>query len=252
MPRKHRRSVFDQAARLIGKASKVFALAGEGLSGESGLAPFIDDAKLWHGNKPSWLARRDTFERHPELAWDWYRSRRREVRRHEPNAAHRALADWQAVERNMILMTYCTAGYHEQAGQERLYEYRGTVWGNRCLECGQARRDTAQFQVALPVCPSCQAVERPDVSWLDDTRRVWREYAEDTPYMIFHALSEYDVLLVVGRGIVEEKPDFIRWLRAVEISDAGQKLERSLFLPGPAKGVLPDLLKAAATHRRER
>ena len=249
MTRREKRSVFDQAARDIGRAKKIFVLTGEGLSQESGLPPFIDDAKLWHGHKPSWLVRRQTFEREPELVWDWYRQRRREVRRHEPNAAHRALADWQAEQSNMVVITSCTAGLHREAGHEVVYEYQGSIWEKRCEACNRVTADRVQLQIALPRCPDCQAVERPDVSWLDHDG-VNREYNEDTPFMDFQLNAGYDMALVIGTGIVEQCFGFTRWLRTVEVHDQGQRGGRSTFVPGPARSILPQLLKAAATHRR--
>src|SRR5258708_4624256 len=74
-------------------ARQVAVLTGAGVSAESGIPTFRDALTgLWASYRPEALAPPSAFRRNPELVWSWYRMRRREIARKEPNPGHPALA----------------------------------------------------------------------------------------------------------------------------------------------------------------
>lgn len=242
---------FDRAAMLLGRAQQVYVVTGDGLTEESGVPPMVDDSRPWNGNKPSWLATLHTFMAHPELVWEWYGERRRLIRRTVPNAAHHALAVWEATQGNVNLLTSSVDGLHTEAGHENLSEVCGSIWRNVCIKCGRKRRSrTAAPYGGVPVSPCCQQFERPDVLWPDNDRDARKPlFTSQGPT----ARENVDVLVIVGaRAELAERVFFsgFQWKDLIEIHEGSQLRNRGVFLCGPARSVLPQLLKAAATHRR--
>ncbi len=82
-------------------AERVVVFTGAGMSAESGVPTFRDALTgLWERFDPAELASPQAWERDPALVWAWYEWRAALVRRVEPNAGHRALAEWAgAVDR---------------------------------------------------------------------------------------------------------------------------------------------------------
>lgn len=74
------------------------ALAGAGVSAESGIPTFRGAGGLWRSFPPEALATPQAFVRRPSLVWEFYSWRREVVAACRPNRAHHALA---ALERRL-------------------------------------------------------------------------------------------------------------------------------------------------------
>ena len=71
-------------------------LSGAGISAESGVPTFRDDATgLWAKYDPYELSSTDGWQSHPERVWAWYLWRHHLVAQVQPNDGHRAVAAWQ-------------------------------------------------------------------------------------------------------------------------------------------------------------
>ncbi len=69
--------------------------SGAGMSAESGIPTFRDaQTGLWERFSPEQLASPEGWERDRGLVWAWYQWRTGLVRRVQPNAGHRAAAEW--------------------------------------------------------------------------------------------------------------------------------------------------------------
>ncbi|MGI8748468.1 MAG: Sir2 family NAD-dependent protein deacetylase, partial [Deinococcus sp.] len=83
----------SQAAARLRSARRVAVLTGAGVSAESGIPTFRDARTgLWARFRPEDLASPEAYWRDPELVWDWYAGRYRDVTQAQPNRAHRLLA----------------------------------------------------------------------------------------------------------------------------------------------------------------
>jgi NAD-dependent deacetylase len=198
------------ARALLAAAKRVVVLTGAGVSAESGVPTFRGAAGLWKQFRPEDLATPQAFARDPCLVWEWYQWRRGLIRRCAPNAAHRAIAVWMAREGGVTLVTQNVDDLHERAardagesldGPPRLLKLHGSIFHARCTRCAnRSRLDDvvdATSAAALPRCPACGAMLRPDVVWFGES------LPEDALAAAFRAAAECRACLVVGTaGVV--------------------------------------------------
>src|SRR5690625_7217385 len=86
------------------------------------------------------LATPEAFRRQPALVWGWYLWRRQRVRAAQPNAAHLALAQWQAAAGadRVLCLTQNVDDLHERAGCCEVVQLHGNVFSSLCAECGRS------------------------------------------------------------------------------------------------------------------
>lgn len=153
-------------------ASHVVALTGAGISAESGIPTFRDPDGLWEKFEPQELANIEAFLDNPELVQGWYRHRRQVVTEAEPNAAHRALADLEALVPSVTVITQNVDDLHNRAGSRSVWELHGNITRNYCIDCEQEaspeRVDDAIEQGEPATCTACGGLIRPDVVWFGE------------------------------------------------------------------------------------
>lgn len=157
-------------------AECVAVLTGAGISAESGIPTFrgqSDAGALWRNYSPEQLATPEAFERDPRLVWEWYDWRRGCVARAEPNAGHRALAEFErrcaATGRRFTLITQNVDGLHDRAGSRQVVKLHGDLWILRCLSCGREERDERVPLDPLPPRCDCGGLQRPAVVWFGES-----------------------------------------------------------------------------------
>lgn len=202
----------DKARAILAGARSVVVLTGAGISAESGVPTFRGPDGLWKSHRPEELATPQAFRKDPLLVWEWYAWRRAKVAACAPNAGHRALARLALQGgRPVTLVTQNVDGLHEMAAREEAHggdespavplHLHGSLFGDRCSGCGARFPGSgvvdASALEALPRCPRCGALLRPDVVWFGeslDGRILDRA---------FEAATEADVCLAVGTsGVV--------------------------------------------------
>ena len=196
----------SRARELLARALRVVVFTGAGVSAESGVPTFRGAGGLWKSFKPEDLATPEAFGRDPRLVWEWYAWRRDLVARCRPNAAHLALARWALSRPGVTLVSQNVDDLHERAAREvagdaeaarragpvRLH---GSLFHDQCTRCawrGPARAVDASTVAALPHCPECGGLARPDVVWFGEMLPVRAVEAA------FAAAAEADACLVVG------------------------------------------------------
>jgi len=177
----------------------VTVLTGAGMSAESGIPTFRDalmstpsppaaaiprgesavlgrpgdGAGLWSRFDPAQLASEDGFRADPERVWDWYAERRAGVRAAEPNAGHRALADFAQRHPGVLtLVTQNVDDLHQRAGHADAIRLHGDILEDRWLDpcrqrCGRAAADAAPGRP--PRCADCGNLVRPGVVWFGES-----------------------------------------------------------------------------------
>src|SRR5699024_3761961 len=180
---------FDETAlENIQTARKIVFFSGAGISAESGVPTFRDALSgLWAQYDPMELATPEAFARQPALVWGWYLWRRQRVQEAQPNAAHIALAEWQAEQgdREIICLTQNVDDLHERAGCSHVLHLHGNLFTSLCAECThtvsedalpeehRAGAHDATFhpqgqEIEPPVCRDCGGYLRPGVIWFGD------------------------------------------------------------------------------------
>ncbi|MEE2033856.1 SIR2 family NAD-dependent protein deacylase [Rhodococcus chondri] len=187
---------------LARRARSVTVLAGAGMSAESGVPTFRDaQTGLWENFDVTALATPEAWRADPATVWAWYQWRVALVRRVEPNAGHRALADWSKTA-GVQIVTQNVDDLHERAGSTVLAHLHGSLFSPRCTDCGRDAEipDPPPEPVEHldpPRCLHCGGMVRPGVVWFGEMlpREPWDAATG--------AVRNADLLLVVGTsGVV--------------------------------------------------
>jgi NAD-dependent protein deacetylase/lipoamidase len=188
----------------LGAARRVLVISGAGISAESGIPTFRSEGGWWKGENPEELATLASFKSRPEKIWEWYDYRRQLVARAEPNAAHRAVADWRRPSRDIFIITQNVDDLHERAGSREVVHIHGSIWRLKCLkEGGPVWEDRRVPLPKLPPDCPCGGIARPDVVWFDEALpRDARKRIKD-----YFTAGRIDVAFVVG---TEATFDYVR------------------------------------------
>ncbi len=132
----------EVAATLLAGARHAVALAGAGMSKESGIPTFRGEGGLWTTNGEPPMNQFDGFAADPKR---WWERRLAEgvgafaasIDSAQPNHGHRALAELEAIGVLGHLITQNIDDLHRRAGQRSITEIHGNRHWMRCLRCGQ-------------------------------------------------------------------------------------------------------------------
>jgi NAD-dependent deacetylase len=193
-------NLIERAALVLTEARSVVALTGAGLSVESGIPPFRGPGGLWtkHGEPP--MNGYERFLADPRRAWEERLSARgpmRELwetlRRAQPNAGHRALADLETAGVLDFLITQNVDDLHRQAGSRKVAEIHGNYTLVRCLECGRrSPLDSVSLVELPPRCGECGGILK------SDTVSFGEPIPTDVLALCFEVTERCDCMLVAG------------------------------------------------------
>jgi NAD-dependent deacetylase len=251
-------SLGDDLARVaqqLSAAGHVVALTGAGLSVESGIPPFRGPGGLWtkYGEPPMDGYRR--FLEDPAAAWrerlspraEWALALRDTLAAAEPNAGHRALAEFEQIGLLGCVITQNIDDLHAQAGSSNLLEIHGNHRLLRCLECVRRFEPDA---IAIdpddlpPRCPDCGGPVK------GDTVQFGEPIPPDVLRRCYAEVERSDCMLVIGTSAtVYPAADFpMEVLRrggcVIEINPTDTDFTASATesLRGPAGALLSRLL----------
>lgn len=148
----------------------IVILTGAGVSAESGLATFRGPDGLWDGHRVEDVCTPEAFRRDPALVHAFYDARREKLGAVEPNAAHRALARFDAEwPGELFLVTQNVDDLHERAGSKRLLHMHGELAKGWCLACGERFGWAGPMGVGAQ-CSACGTIGavRPDIVWFGE------------------------------------------------------------------------------------
>ncbi len=131
--------------------------------------PTFRDAQtgLWAQYNPLDLATPEAFLEDPALIWRWYRWRRELVAQAKPNAGHFALAALAERVPRLTLITQNVDGLHQRAGSDKVIEFHGNLFTERCFSEGIVVTD-ADHEAEVPKCSACGGMLRPGVVWFGE------------------------------------------------------------------------------------
>ena len=72
---------------------RLVVLTGAGISAESGIPTFRASDGLWENHRIEDVASPEGWIRNPDLVLEFYNTRRRQIKKAQPNAGHFALRD---------------------------------------------------------------------------------------------------------------------------------------------------------------
>jgi NAD-dependent deacetylase len=176
-------------------------LSGAGISAESGVPTFRDDATgLWSKYDPYELSSTEGWNNHPERVWAWYLWRHHLVGQVEPNAGHLAVAGWED-HAKVSVITQNVDDLHERAGSRTVHHLHGSLFEFLCDTCGATFSDPLppmpdpELERMPPRCP-CSGLIRPGIVWFG-------EQLPPGPWQAaVDAVATCDLLVVVGTSAI--------------------------------------------------
>jgi NAD-dependent deacetylase len=188
----------------------VVVLTGAGISVASGLPTYRGPGGLWTRPGNEEVPDAALYARDPSRLWALFGPLRGQARAARPNAAHLALAAWEARRAegaSFTLLTQNVDGLHSRAGSRNVVELHGSLLRTRCGNPGCALspfEDTAEPAQA-PACERCGRALRPDITLFDEALPVDAEWAAKK------ALRDCDLFLAIGTsGTVAPAANFVR------------------------------------------
>ncbi|MDZ4761964.1 MAG: NAD-dependent deacylase [Alphaproteobacteria bacterium] len=204
---------------------RVVILTGAGVSAESGMGTFRDKDGIWTRHRLEDVATPEGFARNPSLVHEFYNTRRAALAGAKPNAAHLALARFEAAVTeaggDFLLVTQNVDNLHEAAGSRAIIHMHGELLRALCDACGQSGvwHDGLSEEAACPVCRRGGRM-RPDVVWFGESPYRMEE--------IDDRLSACDVFVSIGTsGEVYPAAGFVQLARQAGAHTVELNLERS-------------------------
>ncbi|XP_072309001.1 NAD-dependent protein lipoamidase sirtuin-4, mitochondrial [Eucyclogobius newberryi] len=219
----------EELQEFVSRASRLFILTGAGLSTESGIPDYRSEKvglyartsrrPMEHMEFIRSAKSRQRYWARNFVGWPQFSS-------HQPNAAHRALQQWEQRGKLHWLVTQNVDALHSKAGQKSLTELHGCSHRVICLGCGdisareylQRRFETLNpdwtahagavapdgdvfledeqvLHFRVPSCEHCGGVLKPEVTFFGDT------VSKTTVQFVHERLAESDAVLVVGSSL---------------------------------------------------
>ena len=209
-PDKVLEAALAQAVELLQRARYCIALAGAGISAESGIPTYRGKDGLWTKAGEPPLNQYQRFLADPNDYWETQRQRRENpdelfatLREAVPNDGHFGLAELERLGILQHTITQNIDNLHRLAGSERLTEIHGNSHHTRCLACN-ARAPFDEIPSALPPrCEDCGGLLK------SDTVMFGEPIPRDRLAACFHEAEQADCLLLVGTtAVVTPAADF--------------------------------------------
>ncbi len=229
----------------------VVVLTGAGVSADSGVATFRDAGGLWEGHRPEDVATFEAWERDRAMVWRFYQKRRAQLRSVEPNAAHRALADFAVRCEHagvpFLLVTQNVDDLHERAGSAALHMH-GELASLRCERCGARVRELARVDPDHFVpCAKCgHEALRPDIVWFGEIPKFLDEIdqaMEQCAHFVAIGTSG-NVWPAAGLLGIARAAGAATWVQALE--EPSNLNSRDRFFPGRATVAVAPMLDRIA------
>lgn len=156
--------ISEELRRRFARATRVLVLTGAGVSAESGVPTFRGGGHtaVWKGMPFDAISSARMIQSDLPAVWEWFDYRRHLLQSLEPNAAHKAIADWQRRFDDFTLVTQNVDGLHQKAGSRDVVELHGSIWRARCIAC-HSRYEISPEKGRPQMCPGCGDAVRPDV-----------------------------------------------------------------------------------------
>jgi NAD-dependent SIR2 family protein deacetylase len=196
------------AAEAIRTADALLIGAGAGMGVDSGLPDFRGTEGFWKAYPPFRgrpfhdLSTPHWFRTDPALAWGFFGHRLNLYRTAKPHRGFDCLRRWgQQRPRGAFVFTSNVDGQFQKAGfaETEIVECHGSIHHLQCTrQCGQliwpadgvqvnVDETTIRARSALPICPRCGAIARPNIlmfnDWDWDESRTTEQHARYTTWL---------------------------------------------------------------------
>ena len=161
----------EAVADLIVSSDKVLVFTGAGVSTESGIPDFRGAGGIWSKYDPEDFTIQKFLadSRVRKMHWELLAGGELSMTTVQPNPAHQAITDLEAIGKLYGVITQNVDGFHQKAGisEDMVFQLHGDLSHAKCLSCSQRypMEEVAEWlKVGLdePECKSCQGMLKPD------------------------------------------------------------------------------------------
>ena len=150
----------------------IVILTGAGISAESGIKTFRDQNGLWEDHDIMEVASPQGFERNPELVYDFYNQRRKQLLSDDvvPNEGHFALVKLEReFSGTVTIITQNVDDLHERSGSKEVIHMHGELLKMRCKKSKKIFSIKSNFNQKSN-CPCCleEGNLRPHIVWFGE------------------------------------------------------------------------------------
>jgi NAD-dependent deacetylase len=223
----------------------IVVLTGAGISAESGIETFRATDGLWANHPVDDVATPEGFERNPQLVYQFYNQRRRQLLSQEirPNPAHTALARFEhEFDGEFLLVTQNVDNLHERAGSDKLLHMHGELLKMRCLN-SKLIFDISEDLDFDTQCRCCRSAGnlRPHVVWFGEMPFHMNQ--------INNALESCDLFVAIGTsGNVYPASGFYQTAKIrrahtweLNLEETGSSFDTHVY--GPATETVPQFFE---------
>jgi len=174
--------------------SSIVVLTGAGISAESGVSTFRDNDGLWENHRIEDVATPTAWLNDPELVWNFYQTRRRQLLEVKPNPAHIALTKLEEGVKEFTLITQNVDDLHERGGSSNVIHMHGRLRTLRCEFSQKHEERMNEYDLVndFLFCTCCAEpnLVRPDIVWFGEMPMHLEE--------IYEAVDNCDFFIVIG------------------------------------------------------
>lgn len=191
----------ERLATWIEASDYIVFFGGAGTSTESGIPDFRSAAGLYQTEQhspypPEELLSHTFFMEHPEVFYDFYRSKMLHPAA-KPNGCHRLLARLEQEGKLKAVITQNIDGLHQTAGSTNVLELHGSIHRNYCMDCSRfySLQEIMQIKDTVPRCPVCSGIIKPDVVLYEE------ELDQQILMRSVQEISTADLLIIGGTSL---------------------------------------------------
>ena len=238
----------EALAEILRNSGRIVFFTGAGVSTESGIPDFrsadgIYNQKIGRTVSPEEMISHSYYVRYPAEFFDFYKEKLIYPDA-SPNAAHRAMAALEKMDKVRGVVTQNIDGLHQKAGSEKVYELHGSVLRNYCEKCGKFFGVETVLETpehGVPAC-SCGGRIKPDVV-------LYEEALDDRVVSgAVRAITEADTLVIGGTSlVVYPAAGLIRYFRGKKLVLINQSVtqadsEADLIVRGKIGEVMKEVM----------
>ncbi|MDX1319107.1 MAG: NAD-dependent deacylase [Oceanospirillum sp.] len=178
----------------------IVVLSGAGVSAESGIKTFRDGDGLWENHNVQDVATPEAWQRDPELVLRFYNERRQQIRKAEPNDAHKAIARLEQGFKVSVI-TQNIDDLHERGGSSEVLHLHGEIGKARSTLDERLVVNLGQSDIYPGDMCDKGSQLRPHIVW----------FGEDVPmYPVAHEITQTaDLVIVVGTSLQVQPASFL-------------------------------------------
>ncbi len=186
----------EKLKEIIKNSKKIVVFTGAGVSTESGIKDFRgkDGISKYTDIPIEILISRSYFDYHTEEFFEYYKKCFNCLDK-EPNITHKYLKKLEDEGKLIGIITQNVDGLHTKAGCKKVVEIHGTIYKNRCLDCGKEYGPEFVFNSkGVPTC-ECGGIVKPDVVLYEEALPM------DAVFEASRLVQEADTMIVLGTSL---------------------------------------------------